>query len=339
MRQYLKIIFYPLVLVRRVLLRWVRGPMALSRRLFAYDCNRFAQYAGCFHSNSRDAVLARIIMAYHVLEKGITMPRRHLDFGHQAVLNLISGIELYLERFGDDDAQVRHAIGCVKEYLEIHAKADFDMTADPAFWSRVKNFCEANEAVSSAKQIETTRDAFFADIEAPFPIFAASRHTSRHYEGKVEVERIKNAVKLAMTAPSACNRQFIKVYCISNHEMRDKLLSFQNGNRGFGSDADKLLVVTADLRGNRWAEERNDLYTNAGIFIMNLCYSLHYYKIAHCILNWSVSSINDIEGHRLLGIPENEVITAILSCGNAPKDFALALSPRKGVDDIFREIK
>lgn len=339
MKKYLKIVLFPLVLMVRAYRKFNNRPSRLARRMFAYDCKRFARYAGGFNAEPREASLARIIMAYHVLEKGLTMPRRHLDFGHAAVLNLIDLIVDFEKRFGITEDQVNHAVGCVKEYLGIHTAADFDMTNDSSFWNRVKVFCAEHESIDPSKQIETTRDAFFANNEAAFPVFAASRHTSRHYEGVVEIERIKAAVKLAMTAPSACNRQFVKVYCVSNHETRDKLLSYQNGNRGFGYDADKLLVVTADLYGNRWAEERNDLYTNAGIFIMNLCYSLHYHKIAHCILNWSVSPESDCAAHRLLNVPDNELITMVLSCGNVPQKFYIASSPRKSVEDVFTEIK
>lgn len=338
MRKTLKIVFFPIVLMVRAYRRFQTRPAVVARRLFDYDCKRFVHYAGCFNAEPRQAGLARIIMAYHVLEKGLTMPRRHLDFGHAAVLNLIGLIEDFAKRFGLSDEQVGHAVGCIKEYLDIHTAANFDMSKDATYWSRIKAFCAIHDTVASSKQIETTREEFFANNEAAFPVFAASRHTSRHYEGIVEIERIKAAVKLAITAPSACNRQFVKVYCVSNHETRDKLLSFQNGNRGFGSDADKLLVVAADLNGNRWAEERNDLYTNAGIFIMNLCYALHYNKIAHCILNWSVSPESDVAAHKLLNIPGNELITMVLSCGNAPDKFLIASSPRKNVEEIFAEI-
>lgn len=339
MRKTLKIVLFPLVLMVRAYRRFQTRPAVVARRLFAYDCKRLVRYAGCFNAEPRAASLARIIMAYHVLEKGLTMPRRHLDFGHAAVLNLVGLIEDFEKRFGLIDAQVSHAVGCVKEYYELHTAANFDMSKDEVFWHRVSVFCEAHDTIKASKQIKTTREEFFSNNESSFPIFAASRHTSRHYEGVVDISRIKAAVKLAMTAPSACNRQFVKVYCVSNHETRDKLFSFQNGNRGFGADADKVLVVTADLCGNRWAEERNDLYTNAGIFIMNLCYALHYNKIAHCILNWSVSPESDKAAHRLLNIPENELIAMILSCGNAPEKFSVASSPRKSVKDIFAEIK
>lgn len=339
MRKILKIVLFPLVPAVRLYRNLKSRPSAKASRLFAYDRNRFVRYAGCFNGSSRAASLARVIMGYHVLEKGLTMPRRRLDFGHAAVLNLIGHIEDFEKNYGTDEPQVNHAVGCIKEYFELHVAAGFDQTKDISFWNQVKSFCVAHGSIASSRQVEMSREEFFANNEASFPAFAASRHTLRHYEGVVEIERIKNAVKLAMTAPSACNRQFVKVYCVSNHEMRDRLFRLQNGNRGFGSDADKVLVVTVDLCGSRWAEERNDLFTNAGIFIMNLCYSLHYNKIAHCILNWSVAPKDDMTARTILALPESETIVSIIACGNAPDCFLVASSPRKGLVDAFKEIK
>lgn len=331
MNRHLKIAVFPIVIMVRVYRR-----VRLSWRLFAYDKRRFIRHAGVFHPESRSASIARIVMGYHVLEKGITMPRRHLDFGHAAVENLIELVETFEKRFPDGDGQVDHAIGCIKEYLQIHKDAGFDRAG--AYWARLKAFCAAHPHVATACQRKCSRAEFYKDLNGPFPAFAASRHTVRHYSGMVPVDAIKRAVELAMKAPSACNRQYVKVYCISDHTKRDAIYALQNGNRGFGSDADKLLAVTADLSGIRWAEERNDAYTNAGIVLMNLSYALHYGKIAHCILNWSVHPQSDRKAHAILGIPEHEVIAALVACGNAPEEFLVASSPRKPIGAVFSEI-
>ena len=321
-------------IVRRPLVKAVRFFRVLN--LYWYDLLRFYRYAGVYDAAGRDALVAKIIMGYHVLEKGITMPRRHLDFGHVAVENLICLVEEFEKHFPDGDEQVDHAIGCIKEYLQIHQRAGFDIVGD--YWVRIQVFCEAHSHVETACQRTSSRDEFYKDINEPFPSFAASRHTVRHYSGSVPVDEIKRAVELAMTAPSACNRQYVKVYCLSDHAKRDEIYALQTGNRGFGADADKLLVVTADLSGIRWIEERNDAYTNAGIFLMNLSYALHYCKIAHCILNWSVRKELDRKAHAILRIPENDVMVALVACGNAPEEFFVAASPRKPIGTVFSEI-
>ena len=109
----------------------------------------------------------------------------------------------------------------------------------------------------------------------------------------------------------------------------------QGGNRGFGHLADKFLVITSDISDLYWAVERYDLYTNAGIFVMNLCYALHFRKIAHCILHCSLRPSADMELRRVLSIPENERFVCMIACGIAPDEFNVAASKRKPIDSIF----
>ncbi len=137
------------------------------------------------------------------------------------------------------------------------------------------------------------------------------------------------------TAPSACNRQYVRVHCLSGKRQIAGVLALQNGNRGFGHLADKLLVVTADLEGITGVEERNDLFTNGGMFLMNLSYALHYHGIGHCILNWSVNPLRDQELRGVVELAPSECVVALLACGIPPGEFDVAASPRKAVDDLF----
>lgn len=333
LKKVLRVVLFPLVLVRR----WYLRNKARRRQLqvFDYDKRRFLRYAGCFDKGSRESMLAGVIMAYHIIEKGLTMPRRHLDFGHEAVLDLLTCINDFVGIWGDDDSQVRHAIGVVKSYLKLHQDSKFDFSKDAVFWEQVAAFCQAYDAIEPSRQYHFSREEFFADKESGFMAFAKSRHTVRHYGGLIPDDRIEKAVSLAMTAPSACNRQHVHVHCISSHALRDQLLSMQNGNRGFGTDADKLLVITTCLSDVQYVEERNDPYVNAGIFIMNLCYALHYNEIACCILNWHVNPEVDVEARKLIQIPDAESIVALIACGIPPEEFDVAQSPRKRVDEIL----
>lgn len=67
------------------------------RYLYSYDRKRFIRHAGSLHHEEKEQKLASVIMAYHVVEKGLSMPERRLGFGHDAVLELISLIRDYSE--------------------------------------------------------------------------------------------------------------------------------------------------------------------------------------------------------------------------------------------------
>ncbi len=298
-----------------------------ARAAFKYDWQQFKEHAGALHLENRAASVAQIVMGYHVLEKGLTMPHRRLGFGKQAVLHLINLVNDFENRFGND-SQVEHAVGVLRAYRELHKDWHEPMPRLDAFIAR-------HNDIAAATQPHVTAAEFFASKDAPFPEFAASRHVVRHYAGAVPRELIEDAVKIALTAPSACNRQHARVHVVDDVKLRDGLFALQGGTRGFGADADKVVAVTADLSAIRWGWERHDCYTNGGIFVMNLCYALHYKGIACCVLHWSVSPENDREAHRLLDIPENEVIVSLLSCGMPPEEFDVASSPRRPIADIL----
>ncbi len=299
-----------------------------AMRAFRYDREQFMSNAGALHLDRKSAARAEIVMGYHVLEKGLTMPRRRLGFGKGAVVHLVNLVESFERRFGAGDSQVRHAVGVLRAYRDLHRNW-------PEPMPRLDAFLAERPDVPAAKEPHVSRAEFFAARDAPFPLFAASRHVVRHFAGPVPRDTIESAVALAITAPSACNRQYARVHALDDPILRDRLFAAQGGTRGFGSDADKVLVVTADLSSVRWGWERHDCYVNGGIFVMNLCYALHYFGVAHCILHWSVSPETDRAVHGFLGIPSNEAIVQVIACGMPPDEFDVAASPRLSATDVL----
>ncbi len=320
-------------IVRRVLQLDKRRAMAL----YKHDCARFLSYSGRGGRITYGTLQARIIMHYHVIEKGLTMPNRHLAFGKAVVLRTMQLVRDFTERFGSEDAQVKHAIGVLREYYELHRSCGYDFSVDNAYWQALMRFLDTHTDVESAHQRHVTSDEFYATNEEPFPAFAKSRHCVRNYAQKdVPMSRLKSAISLALTTPSACNRQYCKVHCISDGRKK-KLLEMQGGNRGFGHMADKVLVVTSSLEGVFTPMERNDIFVNGGMFLMNLCFALHYYKIAHCILTWAQTLETDASAREIIGpsLKNDETIIALLSCGEAPAEFDVAESPRKLIKEVF----
>lgn len=332
----LKHLRHPLQLPRKIYNRLYGNRLSVQLRYFmGYDRKRvfYTLKAG---KRLRERHLAEIIMEYHIVEKGLTMPNRRFNFGHAVILKLTRSILAFHKNFGTDDPQVTHAIGVLRAYDEMHK--DFDRSAEPEFWKTLTDFLARFPDVPAATQAHMTRKDFYASNEAPFPAFAAARHTLRHYAGPLNIEKIRKAVALAQTAPSACNRQHARVYCVSDPTLREQVLDLQNGNRGFGHLSDKLLVVTSDLADLCGTYERNDAFINGGIFLMTLCNALHYYEVAHCILNWSVVPTTDKAIRELLPLSSSELVIAILSCGEAPEEFDIATSPRKPLEAIYREL-
>lgn len=316
---------------------WRNSPSKIAERYFAYNRDRLVAHSGVFGSVARECLRARIIMNYHILEKGLTMPNRRYGFGAEVVKKLMLQVDDFESRYGRDD-QIDHAAGVIRAYFELHYEADaFKSISDPGYWKLIKLFLSQHNGIPVAKQLHVRRTDFYSKRQSAFPEFAWSRHTLRHYANTdLPSVKIREAVDLARSTPTACNRQHCHVYCVSDKTQMEKLLAIQGGNRGFGHLANKLLVVTADLQDLCVVRERDDIFVNGGMFLMNLCYALHYYEVAHCILNWSRTPEEDQDMRKIVAIPPSETVIAILSCGEAPDEFDVAVSPRKNFDEYFK---
>ena len=159
-----------------------------ASRAFRYDRRQFMANAGALHLDRMSSARAEIVMGYHVLEKGLTMPHRRLGFGKGAVVHLVNLVDSFERRFGADDPQVTHAVAVLRAYRELHR--DW-----PEPMPRLDAFLAARPDVPAAREPHVRRADFFAAKDAPFPEFAASRHVCRHFAGPVPRETVESAMR------------------------------------------------------------------------------------------------------------------------------------------------
>ena len=203
-------------------------------------------------SESRDSWMASLAALYHVIEKGLSMPNRRLGFGRERLILLIERSNSYYKKFGMD-SQLNYAIAIVKEYDELHKKEKFKL--DQQLQDKIDNLLALFPDVTPAEQMVFTKEQYFSKTLASFEEFSKSRHSMRHFEGPVTLESIEQAVELAKYAPSACNKQPVRIYVVFDKENVEKILDMQQGNRGFGQNIDKVIVVTTQFSGcTRYSE-------------------------------------------------------------------------------------
>lgn len=305
----------------------------MEELVFGYFRYRFQHYSGTFvQSKAKD--MAYLTWLYHVVEKGLAMPDMKLGFGYEKINELSKLIKKSYELYGNC-SEIRTASSVLLEYKLRHEQQGFKLNDDVTHF--IEEVKELFPDVEPEQQEETNYQKYFKDINERFPVFIKSRHSVRNFSSTpLNIQQIIDSIELAKYAPSACNRQPSKVHIVDNKTLINKCLSLQNGNRGFGHLADKLLIITGEIGTLLGSQEFLDLNTNVGIFIMNLSYALHYNKVAHCILNWYVEPSNDKKLREILNIPNSENVVAFIVCGNAPKEnFKLVSSPRIPTESLY----
>lgn len=311
-----------------------RSILRVLLKFSKYDIYRFSEHSSLILNDTQAKHIAHLVLNYHVIEKGLTMPEMKPGFGKSKLNLLIDQCLDYQTRYNTNNVQYKHAVSVIKEYDNVHKQIAYVLDKD--LQSRIDIFISKNEDLPANKQIQTSRNKYFKYWNASFREFAESRHSVRNLSGHVDQQRIFQAIQLAQTTPSSCNRQPSRVYIIDNKEKIETLLDLQKGSRGFKHLVDKLLIVTADLSVYQSEDERNCAYVDGGMYVMNLLYALHYYKMAACSLNWCKSPEEDIQLRKYVKIPDNETVIIFIACGDIPEEFMIASSTRNNFEDVLR---
>lgn len=307
------------------------------KKIYMYDADRFMNYSNTFHKwDNCEKLIGQIIAEYHVIEKGLAMPNMRLGFGEKILTDLINHCRLYSFKYDTNNEQFLYALRVLNEYKLEHDKQNYEL--NKFIKKDITNLTKTVKAIIPSEQISTTREEYLKHIYGSFQEFSNSRHSLRNFTGEINIDDIKKAVCLAQNAPSACNRQPSRVNILENKKIIEQVLNIQSGNRGFGNLADKLIILTAELGGFLSLNERNDVYVNGGIYAMNLLYSLHYYKIGTCTLNWCSSPEQDLKLRTICNIPNSETVILMIVCGGIPDKFKLVTSYRNDYNKILRII-
>jgi nitroreductase len=320
-------------------IRQFLSEVGFARRLVAnyyYDFWRYLKFSATIAPHETKARMqGRIIATYHVIEKGLSLKEPRTGFGMGIVTALIELLEKYSEKYTwDETAQV--ALNTLLAYNNFnlsrgHINEDLNVRL-----TKLKSRCvgEQHQTTEGGTRF-VEKEAIKAAVAVNFQEFVNSRHSVRNFASDdVPLDLIQDSASIALKTPSVCNRQTWKIHVFSDDALKQKVLSYQNGNRGFGHTASKVVLVTCDLSNFLDAGERNQAFIDGGMFSMSFIYALHSFGVGTCCLNWSVTSERDQALRREIPIPETEVIIMMIAVGSLPDQFYVANSARRKVQEI-----
>lgn len=288
--------------------------------------SKFARYAfvDC-ECESQQQFEASIIRLYHTIEKGLSYEDYRPGFGRDNINKLIISLEQYSERGFDTNAFFyRTALSCLNEYVDKNVKYGL---VDNSLRKRIDSL--KGEANTAGGVMTYTRPEHTDKMN--FEQLVTNRHSIRHFSDKpVDIDKLKKAIALAQYTPSACNRQGWKTIIVTNKSIIEKVLANQNGNKGFGQEFDKLLLVTADLRYQQRKRELFQAYIDGGMYAENLLNALFYEGIGSVPLSAALTYDQEKKVRSIIGLDDAEVLILFIGIGNYPEgSFLNVRSERK----------
>lgn len=301
------------------------------------DGNLYHKHSLVFKQNTFNKIESRIILQYHSLEKGFLHENFRFRFGESRIIELLKLLKYNDVVENHRNSQIAAAYLAMCKYYEKHQEngidiSDYYQKYDYEFFKKLSTL--KKKIVKS----HTCFD-FFNESDSNFFIFSKSRMSTRSFTGeKVPFEMIDKVIEIAKTAPSVCNRQPTKVYYVENKEKVDKIFEIQQGLKGYSKEITQLLVLVSDRNYFYSVGERNQLYIDGGIFLMNLLYALHYYKIGACPAHWGFNNKQDKKIQKELNLNDSEKVICLIPIGIPKDEFKTTLSLRRDNEEILKLI-
>lgn len=302
----------------------------------AYDARRYFLHSQSGrHTLNDDQLRGRLLQKAHSIEKGLSMPDRRNFFGLKALTELKKLITTYEDRgLSEDHVSISMARGAIRAYFDAHSGQEV-----PANIARFEPLAAKGPAPADVGTIALTRNAQIEAAHGDLESTMRSRRSLRVFApGAVDPKLISDAIDLAGTTPSVCNRQTSRVYVVRDQELKEKMTKLQGGSKGFGPYIDTLLVVTSDMSNFRDSPERNQGFVDGGMFSMSLLLALHSKGLGTIPLNWSAGRARNKRLLEMLDIPDTDLVIMMIGVGLLPDSFEVAASPRRGLSDLMFEV-
>lgn len=306
----------------------------LAVRAFASDFRRHVRYATAFRPAhaGKDTMRCRILLLNHQLEKAQTYTKPKNGYGQEKLQRLLALLEDYIARFGADSL-CAVSVGVLESHF-----------ANPAAYK--DDACRKRLDALTGKIRGTTapepggivlHDGLAESRKTDFRAVLAGRRSCRQFApGKLDRTTVREAVSLAMRAPSACNRQMVRVHYYDTPETIRAIILAQRSDVQWCLDAPSLFVITANECYYRDYLERNQRMFDAGLFSMVLDLALHSLGIGSCFKMAQKGAAMDRDTKRIGHIPDQEDICVLILAGGYPlTPIPTARSPRVSIDNIL----
>ena len=310
---------------------------------FEYDKKLFIKYCANttkqnYDKMNKTQLIASLTIDYHRIEKGLAMQNCRPNFGHKSrvLKRLYDMNKVYIKKFGTKDKILKIVYYCILEYYHWHKKKKIKINCNiiEEYLKKYSFLIKNSKKVGGIYKLKSSNTF---DKLKQFDTFFRNRRSVRMYSKKqINDDIIKKCIYNALYGtPTVCNRPINKVYIIKETKLKQKVLSLQNGNRGFGMNAPIILIITTCLENFQNSTERRQPYIGGGMFCMSLIYALHAEKLATCCLNWDVNYKKNIQLKKILNIPKENVIMYI-SVGHYPDNYEVAFSDKPDLKDVMK---
>tara|TARA_B100000780_G_scaffold270333_1_gene230003 strand:- start:18188 stop:19258 length:1071 start_codon:yes stop_codon:yes gene_type:complete len=274
----------------------------------------------------------------HRLEKGLCMQPKRDIFAQGYIYDTVFSFDTCVSANILTSEEYAWSHDVLAEYFSVvtntevvnRAKDLFDKVLERATYATATGM----KKPFRQKELEPTKISFNA-----LKSLCENRHSVRWFK-PIPVPRslIDEAINVASTAPSACNRQPFEFFVFDTPEKAQKIGSIPMGTAGFSQNFQCVIVVVGDLSAYPYEKDRHIIYIDSALATMQMLLAFETRGLGSCVINWP-----DIERHEIQMADELQLQSyqrpmMLISIGYPDEDGMIPFSAKKGASDIARRL-
>lgn len=297
--------------------------------------------AACENPGRSSPILRRNV---HRLEKGLSMPGRRPVFGEKYILETVEVFARLAARPDAEHEELRWARDVLTRYFQVVTPAQGAVAdAESAFLRVPLVATRTGDPATSIPYPSSELAPRVTAVGAPLPDPASflalcmARRSQRWFSDRmVAPEVLESAMKAALQAPSACNRQPFTFHAAIGRDIIRKISSLPLGTEGFGEDLPVLIAVIGDLANYAEPRDRHLIFVDAALAAMQFMLSITAQGLGSVPINWPDIPENHDALRRLLGLADHEVPVMLIGVGHPLPDGMIPYSAKRSVSDMLR---
>lgn len=268
----------------------------------------------------------------HMLEKGLTMRPRRQTFALEYIRETVHIARLLLNQqpavISPEVAAWAHEV--LERYFAATADSPSVVIAEARARYELIDWGAPPDGISGPASPDLTTPP--VDIEA-LTALAARRKSVRWFLGdRVDHSKIDAAMRVALEAPSACNRQPFSFRVFDDPELVEAVARIPMGTAGYGHNLPGIVVIVGDLSAFIDERDRHLIYTDGCLAAMSFILGLESQGIASVCINWPDIAERDRRMNQLLGLRPYERVVMLIGYGYADGSGHTPHSAKRNID-------
>ncbi|MGM0407606.1 MAG: nitroreductase family protein [Bacteroidota bacterium] len=269
----------------------------------------------------------------HRLEKGLTHSNPKESFGDKYISETVDAYEIEYRRNSNDETVI-WANTVLKNYFENVDTTEEIIKKCKFRFYKIRGNKELLNEIKYQRRSENKTHANLNPEQAK--IFLESRKSIRWFEKKkVDRNILHKVAQLAKSAPSACNRQPIKIFVYDDPSTIEKISSLPIGASTFYKNVPVFILFIGSLDAYFSERDRHTIYVDGGLIAMNFMLALEAYGLSSCPINWPEINSKNKKLSKIVRLKPYEKCVMCLAVGYAKNDQIIPLSIRKKTEDLL----